>query len=130
MSPPRQVQILLHHRPHTIHHRILLVSLNIPPFAHHRMPHHLLLSPPGVLVTLHHSFPLRARRLLQVSVGRRQRNQSSLILNLGLGPKMRKDLHVDGPFDQEKQINSSRIGSTVYSTSDSCEEIPMQWWLR
>jgi hypothetical protein len=45
--------------------------------------------------------------------------ESLLILNLGLAPKMRKDPHVDGLFDQGKPINSSHIGSIVYSTNNS-----------
>jgi len=126
MLPLRQLQTLPHHRPHVRHHRILLISLDLFLLvARHRMSHPLLLSFLGASVAFHRTLPPEIRRPSQAFGGYRCQNQSLVILNLGLALKMRKDPHVDGLFDQGRPINSSHIGSIVYSTNNNYGGIPM-----
>jgi hypothetical protein len=91
------------------------------------MSHPLPLSFLGISVVLRRTPPLEVHRPFQIFGGYRYHDQNLLTLNPGLAPKMRKDLHDDGLLDQGKPINSSHIGSIVYSTNYSYEGIPMQW---
>ena len=94
--------------------------------ARHQMPHPLLPSFLCVSAALPQTLPLEVRHPIQVLGSHQYYDQDSLISNLGLAQKKRKDPHVDGLFDRGKLINSSRIGSIACSTNDSYRGIPTQ----